>query len=144
MAPGPQPQPRPLPAKGGAPARRPAIIAPPGPNWVRPLKSASVSVKIKSKTPIKNVYSATHEVKTERPDDKHAVVTYEAKDLVPGEDFRLFFDSGEGQVSASTLSYRPKGDEDGYFLLLASPKVDTGKQKPLPKNGRRTAFPLRR
>jgi Ca-activated chloride channel family protein len=42
---------------------------------------------------------------------------------VPGEDFRLFYDSGDGEVGASAVSYRPKSDEDGYFLLLASPEV---------------------
>ena len=49
----------------------------------------------KAATPIKNVYSATHTVEIERPDKTHAVVKYEAKKIVPGEDFRLFFDSGE-------------------------------------------------
>ena len=88
-----------------------------------PLEKLSIRLAIESSTPIKNVYSATHDVKTERPDKKHAVVKYEAKDLVPGEDFRLFYDSGEGEVGASAVSYRPKTDEDGYFLLLASPEV---------------------
>jgi Ca-activated chloride channel family protein len=88
-----------------------------------PLEKLGIRVAIQSGTPIKNVYSATHDAKIERPDEKHAVVTYEAKDLVPGEDFRLFFDSGEGELGASAVSYRPKADEDGYFLLLASPQV---------------------
>lgn len=89
----------------------------------KPLDKLSVRVSIESQEPIKNVYSATHKVEIERPDMKHAIVEYEAKDLVPGEDFRLFFDSGEGDVAASAVSYRPKSDEDGYFLLLASPEV---------------------
>ncbi len=88
-----------------------------------PLEKLGIRVAIESDTPIKNVYSATHDVKIDRPDDKHAVVKYAAKDLVPGEDFRMFYDSGEGEVAASAVSYRPKADEDGYFLLLASPEV---------------------
>ena len=48
---------------------------------------------------------------------------------MPGEDFRLFFDSGEGGVGASVVSYRPKADEDGYFLLLASPQIKQPKTK---------------
>jgi Ca-activated chloride channel family protein len=88
-----------------------------------PLEKLSVRVAIESSTPIKNVYSATHDVKIDRSDKEHAVVKYEAKDLVPGEDFRLFYDSGEGEVGASAVSYRPKKDEDGYFLLLASPEL---------------------
>lgn len=89
----------------------------------KPLDKLNIRVAIQSGSPIKNVYSATHKVEIERPDKTHAVVKYDAKDLVPGEDFRLFYDSGDGDVGASAVSYRPKSDEDGYFLLLASPEV---------------------
>jgi Ca-activated chloride channel family protein len=88
-----------------------------------PLEKLSIRLNIESNQPIKNVYSATHTVDIDRPDNQHAVVKYEAKNIIPGEDFRLFFDSGEKGVGASVISYRPKDDEDGYFLLLASPKV---------------------
>jgi Ca-activated chloride channel family protein len=89
----------------------------------KPLEKLSIRVAIESDSPIKNVYSATHKVETDRPDKTHAVVKYEAKDLVPGEDFRLLFDSGDGEVGASAVSYRPDDDEPGYFLLLASPEI---------------------
>jgi len=98
-----------------------------------PLEKLSVRVAVESGMPIKNVYSATHDVKIDRPDKKHAVVTYEAKDLVPGEDFRMFYDSDEGEVGASAVTYRPKSDEDGYFLLLASPDMKSDDDKPVAK-----------
>jgi Ca-activated chloride channel family protein len=90
-----------------------------------PLDKLNIRVAIESGSPIKNVYSATHKVEIDRPDKLHAVVKYEAKDLVPGEDFRVFYDSGDGQVGASAVSYRPKTDDEGYFLLLASPEIKT-------------------
>ena len=92
--------------------------------------------------PIKNVYSAAHSVAIERPDKTHANVKYEAKQIVPGEDFRLFFDTGEENVGASVVSYRPLPAEDhelhdanadGYFLLLASPEVKSASDKPIAK-----------
>jgi Ca-activated chloride channel family protein len=98
-----------------------------------PLDKLTIRLAIESATPIKNVYSATHTVKTERPDGSHAVVTYEATKIVPGEDFRLFFDCGEGPVGASVVSYRPKADDDGYFILLASPEIKAADDKPAPK-----------
>src|SRR4029079_6818893 len=58
---------------------------------------------------------------------------YEAKKSVPGEDFRLFFDTGEDSVAASVVSYRPKANEDGYFLMLSSPEVKSADSKPVPK-----------
>jgi Ca-activated chloride channel family protein len=99
----------------------------------KPLQRLKLRASIETKTPIMNVYSATHGVKIERPDSKHAVVTYEAKDIVPGEDFRLFFDNGDESVGASAVSYRPKDSEPGYFLLLASPEIKAAEQKPVPK-----------
>src|SRR5262245_59871509 len=98
-----------------------------------PLDKLSIRMAIESSTPIKNVYSATHTLKSERPDSTHAVVTYEATKIVPGDDFRLFFDCGEGPVGASVVSYRPKADEDGYFVLLASPEIKAADDKPTPK-----------
>jgi Ca-activated chloride channel family protein len=89
----------------------------------KPLDELNIRVAIECGTPIKNVYSATHKVDIDRPDKTHAIVKYDAKDLVPGEDFRLFYDSGDGEVGASAVNYRPQADEDGYFLLLASPEV---------------------
>ncbi len=99
----------------------------------KPLEKLSFRVAIESKAPILNVYSASHGIKTERPDSKHAVVTYEAHDTVPAEDFRLFFDNGNEAVAASVVSYRPQDAEDGYFLLLASPEIKAAEEKPAPK-----------
>ena len=44
-------------------------------------------------------------------------------DVVPSEDFRLLYDVGRRAVSAPACSaIDPTADEDGYFLLLASPR----------------------
>jgi Ca-activated chloride channel family protein len=103
-----------------------------------PVEKLKFRLAIESSTPIKNVYSATHKVEIERPDKTHAVVKYEAKDIIPGEDFRLFFDTGDKTAQASVVSYRPRGEkgrksDDGYFLLLASPEVKAEDDKPVPK-----------
>jgi Ca-activated chloride channel family protein len=98
-----------------------------------PLDKLTIHVTIDSTTPIKNVYSATHAVKIDRPDKSHAVVTYDATKTIPGDDFRLMYDSGDGSIGASVVSYRPKVGDDGYFLLLASPEIKSADTKPVPK-----------
>src|SRR3954463_237959 len=98
-----------------------------------PVGKLNIQLAIESSAPIKNIYSATHSVNIERPDKTHALAKYEAKKSVPGEDFRLFFDTGEESVGASVVSYRPKSNEDGYFLLLSSPEVKAADAKPTPK-----------
>jgi Ca-activated chloride channel family protein len=82
-----------------------------------------IQASIESSAPIKSVYSPTHEIEVQRSDDQHATIKYEAKNHVPAADFRLFFDTANSDVGASVLSYRPDADQDGYFLLLTSPKI---------------------
>lgn len=99
-----------------------------------PIEKIDIKASIESETSIKNVYSPTHGVDIERPDEKHAVVTYTAENEIPHSDFRLFYDVTEQQLGASVISYRPKADEDGYFLLLASPDVDRTADQTTGKN----------
>ncbi|MFV2069276.1 MAG: VIT domain-containing protein, partial [Pirellulales bacterium] len=87
------------------------------------LEEFSFRVSIESGDEIKNVYSPTHAVEIKRPDNKHAVVSFTKKNQIPTSDFRLFYDVGDGKISTRVLSYRPKEDDDGYFLLLASPEI---------------------
>jgi len=87
------------------------------------VEEVRVRATIESQIDIKNVYSPTHAIEIKRPDDRHAVITYTTKNEVPSTDFRLLFDVGKGKVSTRVLSYRPDDGEDGYFLLLASPKI---------------------
>jgi Ca-activated chloride channel homolog len=107
-----------------------------------PVDRLSIRLAIASSAPMKNIYSATHAVDIERPDKKHAIVKYEAKKTVPGEDFRLFFDTGSEDVAASVVSYRPEAKKngkhresgaDGYFLMLASPEVKADDEKRVAK-----------
>lgn len=98
-----------------------------------PLDSLKVTVAIESSEPIKSIYSASHAVDIERNGQRRAVVKYEAKNEIPTSDFRLFYDAKPQGIAASVVSYRPEADESGYFLLLASPEINTANEKPLPK-----------
>lgn len=95
-----------------------------------PVDRVEFRLTIDSAAEIKNVYSPTHAVEIRRPDPQHAVITLVQRALVPASDFRLFYDVGKGQLSARLLSYRPRADEDGYFLLLASPEIKASREKP--------------
>lgn len=87
------------------------------------IKKLEIVVDIHTDEPLKSVYSPSHDVKTERLDNHHARVKFEAANVTPKRDFRLFYDLGEGIVGGSVISHRPTGNEDGYFMLLASPEV---------------------
>lgn len=95
-----------------------------------PVDLLSLRMTIESQTPISNLYSPSHTLKVERPNDRRAVVTYEAKNTLPARDFRLLLDTTGTELGANLVSYRPNNDEPGYFLLLASPKLPEPEDKP--------------
>lgn len=88
----------------------------------QPVEKLKIEVAIESQGDIKNVYSPTHDVELKR-DTHHATAVYKAENQTPGEDFRLLFDIDSGKLGTSVVSYRPKADDDGYFLLLTSPEI---------------------
>ena len=85
-----------------------------------PIHDVSIAVQLNSDRALTSIYSPTHDVEIKRPDANHAVIGYEAKDVRPDTDFQLFFAPQKQDVSLDLLTYRT-GDDDGYFLLLASP-----------------------
>ncbi|MBP90483.1 MAG: hypothetical protein CMJ64_27880 [Planctomycetaceae bacterium] len=99
-----------------------------------PVEKLSVQVNVRSQAKIKSVYSATHAVEVKRPTDQHAIVKFTATNQIPSSDFRLMYDIGDAAVGASVVSYRPHGDEDGYFLLLMSPEIKQENEAATKKN----------
>ena len=98
-----------------------------------PIHDVSIAVQLNSARPLTSIYSPTHDVEINRPDPNHAVIGYEAKDVRPDTDFQLFFAPQKQDVSLDLLAYRDDADDDGYFLLLASPGAKT-KDTHLPKD----------
>jgi Ca-activated chloride channel homolog len=88
-----------------------------------PVEKLSFEIAVTSSAKIKSVYSPTHPVNVSRGDDLHAIAKFEASNVIPGSDFRLMFDTAEQTVGASVLSYWPSGEDQGYFLMLASPEI---------------------
>ncbi|WP_437226170.1 VIT domain-containing protein [Planctomicrobium sp. SH661] len=99
----------------------------------KPVENLNVRIALESSADIKNLYSPTHAVDIKRNGEKHAVVTFEAKQTVPATDFRLLFDSSAGAVGATLLTYRSDSSDEGYFLLLASPEFSAATSTPAKK-----------
>ncbi len=89
----------------------------------KPIGKLNLRVRVEGRDAIKSVYSPGHDIRIDRPGEREATATLERRDVIPTTDFRLVYTLGEGAVGASLLSYRPTDGEDGYFLLLASPRV---------------------
>jgi Ca-activated chloride channel homolog len=99
----------------------------------RPIKTVSVKVELESRRPIKSIYSPSHTVEISRHGPNRATASYEAGEAQPDADFALYFAPEKDAVGLNLLTYRT-GDKDGYFLLLASPGVDTPAKQVVPKD----------
>ena len=89
----------------------------------RPLEVVSVRVEIESSDPIKNVDCPSHPVEVQRVDDTHVTVIYADEATIPTTDFVLYYTVSRDDVGTSVMTYR-RADEDGYYMLLAAPKVE--------------------
>jgi Ca-activated chloride channel family protein len=90
----------------------------------RPLEEVTVNVTIRSDEPLKAIYSPSHDVEIVREGDHRAVVGYEEYDVKPDRDYVLYYTVSPEDVGVNLLSYKPSGRSDGFFLLLAAPKVE--------------------
>ncbi len=100
----------------------------------RPIDDVKVTVDIKEKVDIPAVYSPTHELSVERKGPRHVIATYHEKNVRPEIDFQVFYQTAEGDVGATLLSYWPDAQADGYFLLLLSPNPQIGGEKVIAKD----------
>lgn len=97
----------------------------------KPLEDARVIINLKSGTAISNIYSPSHIVKVEQTSPNSATVTWTAKNVKPDTDLVLYYSLADKDVALDVLTFRGD-DKKGYFMLLASPKVEQ-KARALPK-----------
>jgi Ca-activated chloride channel family protein len=107
--------------------------------YVYPLKSDSKAITtledfalkltLKSQQPIINIYSPTHAVSINRTGDREAEVNFEKSQSVLDKDFQLFYTTGQSDVGLTALLHRPISSEDGYFLLLVSPRAELAREQ---------------
>ncbi len=93
---------------------------------MQPLQSASVTVKIQSDDPLKNIYSPTHKINIEEDKDWDVVVKWKEDNYLPKHPFVFYYDTDVQTVGASLIAHRDL-DEEGAFMLMLSPTVGQGK-----------------
>lgn len=94
----------------------------------KPLKDVGIQVTVDTSEDIKNIYCPTHEVEVVRKGSRKAVIGYEAKEIKPDRDFKLYFSIDKNALGVSLLSYKKAG-EDGFFFLSLSPGFSKGNQE---------------
>jgi len=97
-----------------------------------PLEELSISVKIDSKAPLSSIYSPSHKVSIRREGEGKATVSFEGTKIRPDKDFILYYALSTDDVGLSLMNW--EGAEDRYFMLLASPRYTTEREKIINKN----------
>ncbi|HET6441431.1 MAG TPA: VIT domain-containing protein [Phycisphaerae bacterium] len=98
------------------------------------LEDFTVAVRVKSETPLKSVYSPTHEVGVSRPNDYEAVAGVETKAAVLDRDFQLFWTVDKKDFGLSLMTYRPDPKQAGLFLILVCPKGEVNADERVPRD----------
>lgn len=89
-----------------------------------PIRSLHVEMEIESEDELRTVYSPSHEVTIDRKDDRHVRVSYEGMDVDPDDDFLCYYAVSDDNFGITLLTHRADEKEDGYFMLLVSPKYE--------------------
>lgn len=87
-----------------------------------------IDVGIRSRVPIKAVYSPTHTVDVVRKGDNSVSASVEVEDTDFAVDFQLYYTLADSDFGLNALTHREPG-QPGYFMLLLSPKQDWGERE---------------
>ncbi len=98
------------------------------------LEDFAIAATIKSQHGVQNVYSPTHSISLKRKGDKEVGVSFDQKQGLLDRDFQLFYQLGDKDVGLTALAHRPIAAEHGYFLMLATPKVELKKDYEVPRD----------
>ncbi|MFO0593930.1 MAG: VIT domain-containing protein [Myxococcaceae bacterium] len=83
------------------------------------------SANIKSKTPLRSIYSPTHRLGVSRKGENEAVTGLE---MGPGtdisKDLDLFYAVSDKAVGLTFMSHRPDPEQPGFFMALISPRAE--------------------
>jgi Ca-activated chloride channel family protein len=98
------------------------------------LEAFSITATIRSQHGIQNVYSPTHAITLARANDKEVKVNFERNQGLLDKDFQMFYQLGDKDVGLTGLTYRPVGSENGYVMLLLTPKVELARTYDVPRD----------
>jgi Ca-activated chloride channel family protein len=92
------------------------------------------SADLKSKVPIRSVYSPTHTLGIAHKGENEAIAGMEAgQGFDISKDLDLYYTTSDKAIGLSVLSYRASQEEPGYFLALVAPRTEVPKDEVIAK-----------
>ncbi|MGQ9610606.1 MAG: VIT domain-containing protein [bacterium] len=101
----------------------------------KPLEKVQVEVKLKSNSPIKSIWSPTHEGKivVKREGENFANILYADEYIKPDKDFALYYTVSDEDIGLNLITYK-ESSEDGFFVLMMAPKQNISTNEIISKN----------
>lgn len=98
------------------------------------LEEFRLTLSMKSQQPMGTIYSPTHEIVVDRANDHEATIVFEEQAAKLDRDFQLFYTSSGQDIGLTAIEHRPISDEDGYVMLLLSPRAELAKDQKVPRD----------
>src|SRR6266851_125420 len=98
------------------------------------LEKFGITASIKSQHGVQNVYSPTHALAIKRVNDKEVNIEFERNQGLLDKDFQMFYSTGDKDVGLTTLLHRPVASENGYAMMLLTPKVEMSSKYEVPRD----------
>ena len=70
---------------------------------------------------ISTVYSPSHDIKIDRKGSDEAHISLSANNLAGEKDLIVYYSLANDAISSSMISFRPRTDQDGYFMMMLAP-----------------------
>jgi len=98
------------------------------------LEKFTLNLQLKSQHSIQNIYSPTHAITMTRPNDHEANIGFEKDQALLDTDFQLFYATSAKDVGLTAVAHRPNPSQNGYFMLLVSPRTELSKSQQVPRD----------
>ncbi|MBI2301142.1 MAG: VWA domain-containing protein [Armatimonadetes bacterium] len=89
----------------------------------------SLTVRLDAKAGLKSLYSPTHDIDIHRDGEHRATVGFEQKDVLPADDFILYYQLSDAMFGLNLVCQRELGDDGGTFMLLLAPKSEVREEQ---------------
>jgi len=88
----------------------------------RLLEDFTVAARVNTSTPLKSIYSPSHEIGISRKGEHEAIIGFEEERSILDKDFVLYFGVSKKDFGLNLLTHATEG-EDGYFMMMLAPSV---------------------
>jgi Ca-activated chloride channel family protein len=89
------------------------------------LEDCKVELNVTSFENIGTVYCPTHDITTERLGEKTMKAVYRDENVRPDKDIVFYFTRQKSDFGFQLLTYRERGEKDGFFLGILSPPLES-------------------